>query len=349
MSFASGTFATVDALHTAIVNACVAAGWTATVLSSASGAKSTVLAKGSCYQKLTTNTRTFSYRFPGNTGDSFGTPAAVVYLGIQAANGFASDITDVSRAASYIGGLAVATGSPPSIEEIAGGDYDIHVKTNPDMVWVAVRYAGTKYQHLAFGQEATPIGTGNWHFASLGNRSTNVSAAMRTNMWFAGVNGNITNALFSAAPFYRGNFGNNNWNLDQNGSFHGSLGATEFTAGWSLDSDRNFSNGQYTRSIGASPSGGLLTYQPNIWNNEAVLLPLRLWAGASSSMALCLCTFEHVRLLRNDYIDDGFVIDLSPDKWKVYPQHRKNATTRNGGSNIDHSGTFALAVRYDGP
>ena len=57
----------------------------------------------------------------------------------------------------------------------------------------------------------------------------------------------------------------------------------------------------------------------------------------------------HCRFLRIDNYQPGDIIPLGPDRWKVAPWYRKNTAQRDGGSNIQHTGTFGWAIRYDGP
>ena len=58
---------------------------------------------------------------------------------------------------------------------------------------------------------------------------------------------------------------------------------------------------------------------------------------------------RNARYMRIGNNDPEQVITLGPDRWKVFPFLRKNASVPDGGSVIDHSGTFGWAIRYDGP
>lgn len=94
--------------------------------------------------------------------------------------------------------------------------------------------------------------------------------------------------------------------------------------------------------------------QPNQWNQEIVLLPVRFVKARGSSLYSLIGEIDQIRFTRNTYLNDGDVITLGTEKWKVYPAYSKNASVPDGSletptGSPGHSGTYAIAVRYDGP
>jgi hypothetical protein len=121
--------------------------------------------------------------------------------------------------------------------------------------------------------------------------------------------------------------------------------------GWRLEPSSSSGYDPFGRQWIASyyTGAGPYVFQPSAWNSEAVLLPLRCYFRRPSNMVSLIVDCEHARLLRIDNLTPGDVLTLGSDTWKVYPWHRKNTAARNGGSSIDHTGTFGWAVRYLGP
>jgi hypothetical protein len=56
-------------------------------------------------------------------------------------------------------------------------------------------------------------------------------------------------------------------------------------------------------------------------------------------------------MTRNDNIDDGQILTLGSERWFIAPVYRKNTASRAASpyNGATHSGTIAMAVRYDGP
>ena len=100
---------------------------------------------------------------------------------------------------------------------------------------------------------------------------------------------------------------------------------------------------------GIKPLTPLISLQPNAWNSEVALLPLRSWKerpGYKNSMIADLQNARHVRI---DNLSSGDILTIGSDKWKIFPWYRKNASARDGGTQINHTGTFGWAIRYEGP
>lgn len=349
MAFVSGTASTMIGLLTALRDACVANGWTLA---------GNVLHKGTCYVQLRVLTcPALSTR-----------PAAGVrdYLLVRAGNGIdgSNNLTDPAGNEPCIGQLTNGGTSTTLayIDWAAPFDYFIHINANPDEVWLAVHFNGTDFMHLGFGQ--TPgignPGTGNWHFATLGNAAatSNQQGAKQFNAIecsAAGVNGsfNVREDIFPL-PFWVLELGGNDNPSANTGTmnyvYHGMHGGTE-AATWS-NAGSGYRGGASNMLAGTgafAPVAPLLARQPNLWNNEAALLPFQLMILRPDSKSSIQAEMKHMRVLRMDYLDPMTVIDRDPDFWRVYPVYRKNTAVPAGGQNLDHSGCFAVAIRYDGP
>lgn len=102
-------------------------------------------------------------------------------------------------------------------------------------------------------------------------------------------------------------------------------------------------------SPGIQTCAPLISLLPNLWNSEAVLLPIRAYKVRTSNKISLTADLEHSRYTRIDNYAPGDIITIGSDRWKVLPWFRKNSAARNGGSSINHSGTFGWAIRYEGP
>jgi hypothetical protein len=209
--------------------------------------------------------------------------------------------------------------------------YAIHVLAAPDEVYVVLNFNLTRYVWLGFG--CSPFGavsTGNWCAAMAGNFQPNYYKLRGAQNTSGGHNG-------GAFPWKRGDI-----------SSGGAVGCIDH-AGWQLcdGSPTGIStfegNPTYLNDLQTS----LLTYQPNMWNGEAVLLPIQVYQPLESSKVAYLIEHAHMRYARIDNLDPGQIIQLGADRWVVYPCYQKTTSTNQGAANS--SGPYGLAIRYDGP
>lgn len=89
--------------------------------------------------------------------------------------------------------------------------------------------------------------------------------------------------------------------------------------------------------------------QPNSWNSEATLLPIRAWKARPSSKISMTADLEFARHIRIDNLSPGDILTIGSDQWKVFPWYRKDVSAHNGGYFVNHTGTFGWAIRYEGP
>lgn len=340
MSFATGTASSLTDLLTALRNACTAAGWTLA---------GNVLYKGACYAEVKI----------GNNGESGAPTSTMLHVrmgnGIDGSNALTDPMT--SGTGPGIGFMRVGSSYPAWDWPVT---YYIHVNASPDEVFLVVQYqAALRFQHLYFGKSPAPgsAGTGNWCFATMPELGTVTSYYRAENTAHANPGGlsysTYQSRLLPVVPFWvetrqvAGSSGEAclSWQI------HGAIDFVTDAAGWS---DKNIGFTQvdttYKRPVSASVCGRpLLEFTPNAWNNETLLVPIQIASPRPQNKTSIVGELRHVRLCRNDFINDGALITLGPDKWKIYPCYKKNASVRDGNGPVDHSGTVAVAIRYDGP
>lgn len=209
-------------------------------------------------------------------------------------------------------------------------------------LYLVVNYDVDAYQWLAFGKSTVPglAGQGGWCGGSIGQFEA--TSASSDPIYISATGGgsggygfaNTCAALFWAAgPDAAGGLLTRNCWVNHGLDGHG---WTYYGASTNIPS-------------GILPLAPLIAMQPNGWNSEAVLLPVRSWKGRPSYKNSLIADLEHARHLRIDNLSPGDVLPLGPDQWKVFPWYRKNASARNGGMQINHTGTFGWAIRYEGP
>lgn len=348
MPFASGTANSFSDLLTALRTACTDNGWTLS---------GDVLHKGTLYVETLLS----------KLGEGAGTLPANSRLSVRSGNGIdgSNNLTDAARTAGL--GLLRATSGTSYPDWDWPVNYYIHVLSNPDEVAMFVQYdAGQRWQWVAFGQSPAPgnMGTGNWHSGSLGQTyGTDIYLQInRCAMAVGGVNYYVGNTLgtWMPAPFWMIAISNQPPTRAVNNSYiHGCINDDTSAVSWSR-SDWGFNvgdvAGQGPQAAAAPICGTLLGMTPNAWNQETVLVPVQILQKRKSAKVSIVGEFQHIRMCRNDYIDPAGIITLGPDRWRVYPCHMKNVATRNGsnvgtgsGGRSDHTGTIAMAIRYDGP
>ncbi|WP_339729755.1 hypothetical protein [uncultured Pseudomonas sp.] len=194
----------------------------------------------------------------------------------------------------------------------------------PTEVFLVVRFSVDRYQWCAFGQsDIALLGTGMW-FAATASMQASSGLGLGINT------GNTSQP--PGLPFW---YGYNSDGADNCRIHHGLDGG-----GWSTGADL----------IGITTSASeLIQLLPNTWNSEAVLLPVRAYITRPSSKLSLALELINARFTRIDNHEPGEVITFGSERWKIFPGYRKDVVNRNGGNNIQHTGTFGWAVRYEGP
>lgn len=230
-------------------------------------------------------------------------------------------------------------------------NYYIHIHTSPDEVYLFVNESSDRWSWLAFGQSdvAGISGPGDWYAANI-----------------TGSNNSFTTASIGidfSTQYYQRNWGlftecrhgnaDNSVQPYNSTVYHGLDGFKWSQMGEDYDnqtiSSPVFWSWSPVIAAALQPITPLLKAQPNTWNSQAVLVRVQAYIKRASNKFSLVLDLGHSRYLRNDNYNDGDIITIGSDQWKVYPFLKKNITNRNGVQNSTHSGTFALAVRYDGP
>lgn len=318
MAHVSGTANTLTDLLTALQNACTANGWTLS---------GNVLSKGGIYLRAT-------------IVDGAPLASGTNYLSILAGTGIdgSNNLTGAGPAPCYVGPV----GTTPVLS--APINYDVHIHTAPDEVYLVASYAVEYYAWLAFGKSPVPglPGTGIWYGATLSNQprlnaNCNITIDPTGIAQFGGAIDRPTSAaLFWGEPQVVVNL--------RNAFIHHG-----WDAGWS---GTGYVSPNTAANAPANAAGQLqprMSRQPNAWNGEAVLMPIQPSVSRGSGWRSIAGSLAHARYLRIDNYVPGDIITLGTDRWRVYPWFRKLAAARDGGSYVTHSGTLGWAVRYDGP
>lgn len=207
--------------------------------------------------------------------------------------------------------------------------------------YVVVNYDVDSYQWMAFGKSTVPglPGQGGWCGATLGTFGiASFGAGPIYINQSAGGGGGSGIRMTCGALFWATFIGS--WNTAANNCWvnHG-LDGHGWTYYGSASNDHS----------GIRPSSTLIALQPSAWNSEAVLLPMRYWKERPSYKGSLIADLSHARHVRIDNLSPGDILTIGSDRWKVFPWYIKNAAARNGGNEINHSGTFGWAIRYEGP
>lgn len=285
MAFITGSAASISDLLTAIRNACTSNGWTLA---------GNVLSKGTCYQRL---------QVSGSQLD------LISGTGIDGSNNLLGAADDQSCRLGFSN--SSATFAYPV-------DYFIHINTSPDEIYTVVRYSGSWYQFLAWGQSSHPglSGTGNWYTGS-----QNATFAGSNTVGNSVYNSGLIVENFGAAGMFQGRqYAGNR----QNGAVDHKLDSVT----WKVEGAwRDW----YSPFI----------LSPNAFNSRSILIPIRVYAPRTSGFVSVVLECAHSRFVNAANLSAEQIITLGSDKWKIYPWWSKNPPLAI--ANCAH------AFRYDGP
>lgn len=326
MAYVTGSAASMSALLSALQGACTANGWTLS---------GNVLHKGSCYAEVLVS----SYY------------TASGHLSVCAGNGIdgSNNLTDRAPNESYLGALRATASGGAWVGLTFPLTYNVHVHASTDEVWLLVNYDTDYWQWLSFGQIPAPgnLGTGNYHCAPIHKTSGSTqlsSVSMLSQPEATSYTGSDFPTCIPFAKFTnKSNMGN--------GFIHGVIDASTGVPAWCSGQPTSMSATASNYATSMYFAAKLWSRTPNAWSNEAVLVPIQIAQMRASSKLSLIAQMKHARYVRNDFIEPGAIITLGIDKWKVYPCFRRDVSNRDGTgtSGGNHSGTMAIAVRYDGP
>lgn len=207
---------------------------------------------------------------------------------------------------------------------------------------MVVNYDADAYQWMAMGKSSTPglAGQGGWCGASIGAFSASSSGTGPIEISSTGGGTSSFGVNYTTAGLFWRHLGSASATSHAMNSWvnHG-LDAH----GWKFSADA------FGAAIGINYMTKLLTLQPSVWNSEATLLPIRCMKERPAYKSSLIADIENARHIRIDNLSPGDILVLGSDQWKVFPWYRKNIIVRDGGTSIDHTGTFGWAIRYQGP
>lgn len=211
--------------------------------------------------------------------------------------------------------------------------YDVFVFETE--VYMVINYSVDYYQYCGFGKSAVLglPGTGNWVMASLAH--SNPTAGVGISPVAGGTSGNH---YVTPGPMWATETGHPSSQSNRNYFIHSDVDGQGWWLAQALSSP----------VVGVGATAPLLSVLPNSWNSEAVLLPIRGWKVRASNKISLTAELLNARWTRNDNYAPGQIIDIGHDRWKIFPCYRKDSVNRNGGLGINHSGTLAWAIRYEG-
>lgn len=325
MAFVAGSANTVNEVLSALQNACTANGW---ALSSG------ILSKGDCYAKPFINDGTIA--LIAGTGQSG---------------------TTVTNTPVVVANSAYVPGYPNLWTSLSGIDnaiaypltYSIHIMENPNEVYLFINHSVDNWSYIAFGQ--SPIadlpGTGIWY----GGTGIGKNIVPSSNISNTGANGHLSCALFSYVA-QGGTSGNSMQTIKC--FFHHSI--NDLPSEWS-GAGVNGVGTPDTISWAGMPSQAnatltlmpLMTREPSVWNSGAALHPIQPSIIRPDNRRSVVGNLSNARYARIDNIDPGQIVTIGNEKWRFYPWLKKNIADRNAtGADKSHSGTYAIAIRYDG-
>ena len=221
-------------------------------------------------------------------------------------------------------------------------------------VFAVVNYSD-KYQWLAFGQSDQPGlgGSGNWMAATMGHLNSSSPDYPTDGVFMTlseyGLNHTYDKVICPGLG----------WS-DKGAALTGSVADWQLVTNFWMDSGVESSDflhpwmytagalgNQDERQCGIRWAVPLLLTQPNNFNNEGVLLPIKVFQRRPSYMSSQVLQVQNARQLRVDNYASGEIIQLGTDQWMIFPWYRKNSAARDCGQNVDHSGTFGWAIKYE--
>lgn len=271
-----------------------------------------VLHKGTCFAQVTSVAQDFPcLKVLGGSGQTSG-----VLTG-------ASDIQGAQLGVVADGGDA--TIPPGAVPFAYPCTYDIHIHALPDEVYLVVNYGVSFYQFLGFGQSSAAglTGTGNWYAATDAQSDRSVSRVDRRYIGGYMQSDALNGGLFMPLDGYA--------DSSANGAVDHQLDA----ATWLLEGAWRDWYTPYSR-------------QPNQWNSESILLPVRAYAPRPDGFVSIVAELAHARFVSLGALADQQVITLGSDKWKVYPWWARGAEYDAAGDHGTYTGLAGHAFRYDG-
>jgi hypothetical protein len=304
MPYITGSAADMDAVKTALVNACKNDGWTEQTDSEGK----TVLSKSGIY-----------VRVEAGSDASGGTLELLGRTGVD--SGDAPNIVSI---------CTIFQSSSEETPDAVSFPVTYHAFTFSEEVFFVINYSD-KYQWCAFGQSSQNglPGTGNWVAAS--NSNTNEAGFTLSSSSGGGYRSGPGGYLSCGALFWQ-----TSGHIDVANAFCHNDFDTDYP--WALAKD-----GNYNDPVGIKYLTEILASQPNSFNGESVLMPIRAYKIRPESKVSQVLEVSNARHIKIDNYNDEQVITLGTDDWMVFPYFRRNI---EGQTNTD-TGTFGWAIKKE--
>lgn len=218
---------------------------------------------------------------------------------------------------------------------------------NGDEFYFVINYNSTLYQYVCWGKSSvTGIGgTGTYISATLNYPRQTLSANYGS---LLGINSSGTSFIANygtvPAPFWGQNYTTVNWSSS---FINTNLSGDIFSSpSWRIDLNDNTN----TANVGNRDMSPLISTQPNIWNGEAILLPIRGYKMLSSSKTSLVVDFQTAKQCRIDNFADQEEIVVGSDIWVIFPFFKRDMTERDGPTTQptqNHTGTFGWAIKKE--
>jgi hypothetical protein len=231
--------------------------------------------------------------------------------------------------------------------------YFLHLGTDPDEFWCFIQFNGNYCQHMGFGnlKKSADYSGGQFYTATFNDREAQPGSFTAGGATFKRIGLDTTDTVTTSgsaiipfakcSPFgairpssgcmVRAEIQDRSW-------FTGYISpATDYASGASAD---------------ATLDGGMLQYQRDVSNDgpdpKAQTIPFRIYGMMYSGNWQFLGSVNNLRFSRIDGKTFGEVYDDGTEKWKFYPVFLKEEAVPDPVNYVVHSGTYGLAVRYDG-
>ncbi|RKS87139.1 hypothetical protein DES39_0354 [Orbus hercynius] len=236
----------------------------------------------------------------------------------------------IQGAIDNIFGICSGTASYCAVATDISYPLTYHVHVHDLEVYSFINFNVDRYSYLSFGQ--SPIGgipgTGNWISGTCDGRSriSDTSLAYQDDFCHMMFSQRENNRISTSSFFHHGIDGQ-----------------------WS-GTGKNEVNSKAVATLECYPA---MSYQPNKWNGEAILIPIRPVIYRPQQRRTIVGQLRHAFYIRIDNYEPLQIISIGNRKYKIYPWIRKNTENRSFSgsaqtSTLIHSGTYGVAVSYDG-
>jgi len=232
--------------------------------------------------------------------------------------------------------------------------YRLFEQTAPESVVCVINYNVSMHQWLAFGELQKYGGWtgGNWFAATHGTGVYGPGSII--------LNGpNAPTSFNSAYPSSGALFWNstnqdgaNEYSALRNGFVHAEIDGNIWPGA-------GVNNG--TTDVAVWPKFAPFAWPiasniPNAWNGQTPLVPYWIWLPRDDGKITPIGHLGGIRALRMENYNPADIITIGSDRWMAFPWWQKDlnnpsggSTASGGASEVDSTGTFGFAVKYDGP